>query len=156
MRNAMVAQYLLLERVNPSDFNKLSPDEQAKVLQNACGDVLNDIATTRQNIIKGKINLMQLAPLVAATNEGLGIQPEQAEWIAQKASLNKNWDTAGKIGLGALALGLGIAATFATGGLAQECVDVCFAQGDCGTGRQECGCGGLEWGGVCQADWEQA
>jgi hypothetical protein len=117
-RKAVLAQYPLLERVNPSDFNKLAPDEQAKVLQNACGDVLNDIATTRQNIIKGKINLMQLAPLVGATNEGLGIQPEQAEWIAQKASSDKNWDLAGKIGLGALALGLGIAATFATGGLA--------------------------------------
>jgi hypothetical protein len=117
-RKAVLAQYPLLERVNPSDFNKLSPNEQAKVLQNACGDVLKDIATTRQNIVKGKMNLMQLAPLVAATNEGLGIQPEQAEWVAQKASSDKTWDTAGKIGLGALALGLGIAATFATGGLA--------------------------------------
>jgi hypothetical protein len=116
-RKAVLAQYPLLERVNAADFNKLSPDEQAKVLQNACGDVLNDIATTRQNIVKGKINLMQLTPLVAATNEGLGIQPEQAEWVAQKASSDKNWDLAGKIGLGALALGLAVGATIFSGGL---------------------------------------
>ncbi len=116
-RKAVLAQYPLLERVNAADFNKLSPDEQAKVLHSACGDVLNDIATTRQNIVKGKINLMQLSPLVAATNEGLGIQPEQAEWVAQKASSDKNWDIAGKIGLGALALGLAVGATIFSGGL---------------------------------------
>jgi hypothetical protein len=117
-RKAVLAEYPLLERINPADFNKLSEAEQAKILHDACGDVLNDISTTRQNIVKGKIDLIQLSPLVTATNEGLGIQPEQAQWVAEKASSDKNWDTAGKIGLGALALGLGIAATFATGGLA--------------------------------------
>jgi chaperonin cofactor prefoldin len=42
-RKAVLAQYPLLERVNAADFNKLPPDEQAKVLQNACGDVIKDI-----------------------------------------------------------------------------------------------------------------
>jgi hypothetical protein len=117
-RKAVLAQYPLLARVNPAEFNQLSEQEQAKVLHEACGEVLEDIAATRKNLMKGKINLWQLTPLIHATNEGLGIQPQQAEWIAEKASSEQKWDIASKIGLGALALGLGIAATIATGGLA--------------------------------------
>jgi hypothetical protein len=116
-RRTIVARYPMLERVNPKDFNQLSETEQAKVLHDACGDVLKSISTTRQDIVNGKIDLLQSSPLVAATNEGLGVQPEQAQWVAEKASSNKTWDTVGNIAPGILAAGLGIAAIPASGGL---------------------------------------
>jgi hypothetical protein len=116
-RAALLTQYPLLSRVNPADFNKLTPQEQAKSLHEACGGVLSDIQTTRQNIIKDKLNLWQLAPLVATTTNGLGVQPEQMEWVAEKIKSDKTWDVASKVGMGVLSIGMAVGSTFVAGPL---------------------------------------
>jgi hypothetical protein len=116
-RAALLTQYPLLSRVNPADFNKLNPQEQAKALYEACGGVLTDIQTTRQNIIKDKLNLWQLAPLVATTTNGLGVQPEQMEWVAEKIKTDKTWDVASTVGMGVLSIGLAIGGTLLGGPL---------------------------------------
>jgi hypothetical protein len=103
-----LAQYPLLSRIDPAEFNKLSPADQAKSLYKASGGVLNDIKTTRENIGKDKLNLWQLAPLVSATTNGLGVQPEQMEWVAEKIKSDKTWDIASKVGMGVLSIGLAI------------------------------------------------
>jgi hypothetical protein len=103
-----LAQYPLLSRVDPAEFNKLSPADQAKSLYKASGGVLNDIKTTRENISKDRLNLWQLAPLVSATTNGLGVQPEQMEWVAEKIKSDKTWDIASKVGMGVLSIGLAI------------------------------------------------
>jgi hypothetical protein len=128
-RAALLAQYPLLSRVNPSDFNQLNPQEQAKALQEACGGVLNDIQTTRQNIVKDKLNLWQLAPLVATTTNGLGVQPEQMQWVAEKIKSDKTWDVASKVGMGVLSIGLAVGSTFVAGP-----VGAAMAWGAFGTG----------------------
>jgi hypothetical protein len=113
--SALLSQYPLLSRVNPADFNKLTPQEQAKALHEACGGVLTDINTTRQNIIKDKLNLWQLAPLVSTTTNGLGIQPEQMEWVAEKIKTDKTWDVASSVGMGVLSIGLTVGGTLLGG-----------------------------------------
>jgi hypothetical protein len=116
-RNQVLMQYPLLSRINPAEFNQLSEAQQTAKLREACGGVLDDIHTTRDNLVKGKINLWSLAPLVGTTNEGLGIQPEQAEWVAQKVKSDKTWDTASKVGTAALSIGLAVGGTVLGGPL---------------------------------------
>jgi hypothetical protein len=105
-RAQILSQYPLLSRVNPAEFNALTEAQQTAKLREATGGVLSDIATTRQNIINGKINLMSLPSMVATTNMGLNIPPQQAEWIAQRIDSDAKWDVAGKIAVAALAIGL--------------------------------------------------
>ena len=128
-RAALLSQYPLLSRVTPADFNKLTPSAQAKALHEACGGVLTDIATTRQNIVKDKLNLWQLAPLVATTTNGLDIQPEQMEWVAQKIKSDQTWDIASKVGTAALSIGLAVGGTLLGGP-----VGAAMAWGAFGTG----------------------
>ena len=119
----------MLSRVTPADFNKLTPSAQAKALHEACGGVLSDIAATRQNIVKDKINLWQLAPLVATTTNGLNVQPEQMEWVAQKIKSDQTWDIASKVGTAALSIGLAVGGTLLGGP-----VGAAMAWGAFGTG----------------------
>jgi hypothetical protein len=116
-RNQVLTQYPLLSRIDPAEFNRLDEAQQTAKLREACGGVLNDIQATRDNLIQGKINLWSLAPLVATTNEGLGIQPEQAEWVAQKVKSDRTWDTASKVGTAALSIGLAVGGTVLGGPL---------------------------------------
>jgi hypothetical protein len=84
-RAALLTQCPLLSRIeNTAEFNKLSEPQQAAKLKEACGGVIGDIATTRENIANGKLNLWSLAPIIGVTTEGLGIQPEQMKWVSQK------------------------------------------------------------------------
>jgi hypothetical protein len=108
-RKVLLTQYPLLSRIeNPAEFNKLTE---------ACGGVVKDIATTRQNLVKGKLNLWSMSPLVGVTTEGLGIQPEQMKWVSEKVKSDQTWDIASKVGLGVLSIGLAVGATLLSGGL---------------------------------------
>jgi hypothetical protein len=52
-RNQVLRQYPLLSRIDPAEFNQLTEAQQTAKLREACGGVLSDIQTTRDNLING-------------------------------------------------------------------------------------------------------
>ena len=122
-KRKIVARYPMLGRFGSADalagFIAKKPDEREAALAKGAHGVLADIATTREHVLTGDLNLWTLPPLVEATIAGLGLGKDspQRDKIAAKASAQGKKDAFWNLALGVFSLGLGLAAAVATGGL---------------------------------------
>ena len=118
-RNQIFARYPLLSQIDPVAFKAMPRDRRTTALRASTTSVLEDIATTRSNVRSGAIDLWELGPVVEATLTGLEITDAQFRaWALDKAKWEKRKSAAFDIALGVLQIGLAIAATVFSGGLA--------------------------------------
>lgn len=118
-RNEIFARYPLLSQVDPVAFQAMPADQRATALRSASGQVLRDIETTRGNVLGKGVDVWELGPVVQATLVGLGIKDASFRtWALEKAKWERTKAIAFDIALGVLQVGLGIAASVFTAGLA--------------------------------------
>jgi hypothetical protein len=115
-RRVVLARYPMLARVDTRAFIKLSPEEQNEMLGSHSQKVLQDIDTTRDDIISGTLNLWKIKPLVQSTLAGLGItRPDLRKRIFDFAEANESSVTETILQVFAIVFGLG--SVFVTGPL---------------------------------------
>ena len=110
----------VLAMVKPKDFLACDKEEQAELIHGQMGDILENIETTRENLLNDELSLWDVVPIVSSTMQALGIDPEGArgKLILEKASDEKTNELIANIATAVLQIGLAIGAVFATGGLA--------------------------------------
>ncbi len=121
-RRVVLLQYPILGRMEARElraFQALPMADKIDRIGGELGQILLDIETTRENIIDGTLELWTLPHMVDATLAALRIEDEERRrWAHEKSASEQRWDMAISIGSAVLAVGLGLVATFATGGLA--------------------------------------
>ena len=96
---------------------KATPEQARKLVLGKFHEVLENIAKTRRNINEGDLDAWALAPVVEATKEELGIKGTPLEEIGDDAAARaRGGSTLRRLGLAALAIGLGLVAAIPTGG----------------------------------------
>ncbi|MFD1052272.1 hypothetical protein ACFQ1S_45195, partial [Kibdelosporangium lantanae] len=63
-RSELFVRYPLLSQVDPDEFKKMSREDRRKALRGASLEVVANIATTRDNVLGGAVELWLLGPLV--------------------------------------------------------------------------------------------
>jgi hypothetical protein len=118
-RKVVLNDYPTLARQDPKQIQNASDDEITKKLGDDTLQILQDIKTTRDNLLTGDIDLWGLPAMIDTTIAGCGITDQDrrdkikkhAEALGKAATIKTAVKTVFEIGLGLLA-------TFATGGLA--------------------------------------
>jgi hypothetical protein len=129
-RRVVLARYPMLARVDPREFIRLSEDEQMTRLGADALVILENIDTTRDNIIDGSLNLWLYRSVVESTIAGLGIDdPDRRAEVFAYAEGEATWDTVTSVALAAFSVAFGLGAAFASGGLS-----IALAAGAAGLG----------------------
>ncbi|MEM9249573.1 MAG: hypothetical protein AAGB05_12865 [Pseudomonadota bacterium] len=97
------------------DEANVRDDKLLTALKAAADGVVEDVATTKENLDNGDLDLWTNPGLVATTQAGLGVQGQQAEWANEKVDWEGTKDTAAAIGEGVLTIGLAVGAFFVPG-----------------------------------------
>lgn len=122
LRNAYAGRYPIL-RAPKVNYEKLAAADQ-KTLERLVGGLaagtLRNIAASRENLDRGRLSIWDLDPVIARMKEFYGIAPGSA---AYQVIDNERADRARSrriisIATGVLQIGLGVAAVFASGGVA--------------------------------------
>ncbi len=117
-RRPILARYPLLGRVDPRTFVAKSEEEQLLELTDSLDGVVEDIETTRNNIIDGTLNLWSYPNMVNATMAALSLDERAQRAITEHADGLATIEAFDSIALAVLSIGLGIGAAFASGGTA--------------------------------------
>jgi hypothetical protein len=111
--------YPMLARQDPKAVLGAGDEQIAKMLGDDTVQIKQDIATTRDNVLTDAIDLWTVPSIVDTTIAGCGItDPDRRKRIKDHAADVHTMNTAITIAKTAFAVGLGLLATFATGGLA--------------------------------------
>ena len=107
-RIAAAQDFPLLLRVDLDSFTGSTQAQQVAMLRSETESVLEDIETTRQNVLDGDFNLWTNSALRSTVTQGLGLSPERTEWVEAKARSDARWEAVTSIGTAVLGVGLAI------------------------------------------------
>jgi len=112
-----------------------SDDEVLAWLGGDCAQILEDIALTRGNLLRGTLRLWSVEPIVTSTAAGLGVSdPEKTALLAQRVRRARRSEALTSIGLAALSIGLALAVPVAGSLGASAGVVAALAVGAAGVG----------------------
>jgi hypothetical protein len=109
LREEILAAQPMLRRVAAGRFAALSPEAMLEQLGGDCGQILSDIATTRDNLLAGRLPLWSVQPIVTATTAGLKVSdPDKQALLQDKVRGARKKAAITAVGLAALSIGLGL------------------------------------------------
>lgn len=107
-RISAAQEFPMLLRVDSTKFANMSEAQQVATLRGEAEGVLEDITTTRQNVIDGDFNLWTNGGLRNTVAAGLGLPEDRMAWVADRATSESRWEAATSIGTSVLGVGLAI------------------------------------------------
>ena len=94
---------------DPTSILSRSDDEVMAWLGGDCAQILEDIAVTRRNVLRGALKLWAVEPIVTSTAAGLGVSdPEKTALLADRVRGARRSEALTSIGLAALSIGLAL------------------------------------------------
>jgi hypothetical protein len=118
-RQVVLNDYPMLARQDPKAIVAADDAKISQLLGDDTIQISKDIVDTRNNLLTGDLDVWGIESLIDTTIAGCGItDPERRKAIKDHAASLKKWNTVKTVVKTVFAIGLGLIASFATGGLA--------------------------------------